>query len=269
VLRYRLAKLGFLSDQLGSVALEYGVKEGEESSHAVIRHWLEQMPPSRVLDLGCSGALLASRVRALGHHVTATDVVELPETRSRVDRFVRADLDRGLPDEIKALGPFDVILAADVLEHLREPQRLLSESRGLLAERGVLIASVPNFGHWYARIRTVLGVFDYDQRGVLDRGHLRFFTRRSFLRQLRDAGFSLTRYESTGLPLEVLTRGRGRLVETVRRLDRIAVVLRPTLFGYQFVCQCEPTPTPSIVSRSERSGTSGELVHSRAAEAMD
>jgi 2-polyprenyl-3-methyl-5-hydroxy-6-metoxy-1,4-benzoquinol methylase len=222
-----------------------------------------------LLDLGCSGGLLASRVRALGHHVTAADVVELPQARGRVDRFVRADLDRGLPDEVKALGPVDVILAADVLEHLREPQMLLEQIRDLLAKRGVVLASVPNFGHWYARTRTALGLFDYDQRGVLDRGHLRFFTRRSFVRQLHSAGLTVTRYESTGLPLEVLTRGRGRLVRTLRRLDRIAVAVRPTLFGYQFVCQCERTPTPSIVPRMQITPASGDLVHSRAAEAVD
>jgi SAM-dependent methyltransferase len=162
-----------------------------------------------------------------------------------------------------------VVLAADVLEHLREPPLLLEQIRHVLAERGVLIASVPNFGHWYARIRTAFGAFDYDQRGVLDRGHLRFFTRRSFIRQLRDAGFTVTRQESTGLPLEVLTRGQGRGVQILRRLDRIAVAMRPTLFGYQFVCQSEATSIPSIVSRSELDEPSGDFVHSRAAEAVD
>jgi len=251
VVQYRLSKLGFLTDQLGSVAPEYGFKEGEDSSHAVILRWLAQMPPQRVLDLGCSGGLLASRVRALGHHVTAADLVELAGVRDRADRFVRADLDRGLPEEIEALGPFDVVLAADVLEHLREPETVLEQARGVLAERGVLIASVPNFGHWYARARTALGLFDYDQRGVLDRGHLRFFTRRSFTRQLRNAGFSITRCESTGLPLEVLTRRRGRVVRSLQRLDRLAASARPTLYGYQFVCRCELAPTPSVVSPAQ------------------
>jgi SAM-dependent methyltransferase len=195
--------------------------------------------------------LLASRVRALGHHVTAADIVELPQVRDRVDRFVCADLDHGLPDELIKLGPFDVVLAADVLEHLREPGQLLEQIRDVLGERGALIVSVPNFGHWYARVRTALGLFDYDQRGVLDRGHLRFFTRRSFVRQLRDAGFTITRQEATGLPLEILTRGHGRVVRRLGQLDRLAVAARPTLFGYQFVCQCEPAFAPSRVAAAQ------------------
>lgn len=248
VVRYRLSKLGFLNDQLGRVAEDYAIKEDEASSHGVILRWFEQMPPGRVLDLGSSSGLLAGRVRSLGHHVTAADMVEHPEVRQRVDQFVRADLDQGLPEEIAALGPFDVVLAADVLEHLREPRRLLEQLGGVLAEGGVLITSVPNFAHWYARIRTALGLFDYDQRGVLDRGHVRFFTRRSFRRLLRDSGFEITRMETTGLPVEVLTRGGGRAVRALRGLDRLAVAMRPTLFGYQFVCQCQPAARPSIVS---------------------
>ena len=107
----------------------------------------------------------------------------------------------------------------------------------------MLIASVPNFGHWYARTRTVLGLFDYDQRGVLDSGHVRFFTRRSLLRRLRNAGFNVVRQEATGLPLDVLARRRRRPCGACLRIvDRLLVTLRPTLFGYQFVCMCEPSP---------------------------
>jgi glycosyltransferase involved in cell wall biosynthesis len=248
VVRYRLARLGFFSDELGGVGSEYGLKRSAESSHGLILRWLGQMPPLRVLDLGSSGAVLASHIRGLGHHVTATDIEELPGTQDRVDRFVRADLDEGLPKEIEALGPFDVVLAADVLEHLRRPQELLEQIRRVLSNRGVLIASVPNFAHWYVRGRTLLGLFDYDQRGVLDRGHLRFFTRRSFMRQLRDAGFNVVRQAATGLPLDVLTRRNGTTSRVIRRLDRLAVAARPTLFGYQFVCQCEPASPPNLIS---------------------
>ena len=151
----------------------------------MILRWLEQMAPGRVLDLGCSSGLLAQRIRALGHRVTGVDVRALPGVIERVDRFIEADLDRGLPVSIDDEGRYNVVVAADVLEHVREPERMLEEIRTILVPRGVLIASVPKFGNWYPRGRTMLGLFDYDQRGILDRSHVRLFMRRGFLARLR------------------------------------------------------------------------------------
>lgn len=240
VVRYRLSKLGFLSGGPAAVGEDYRLKHAQDSSHAVILRWLSELPPSRILDLGCSSGFLSERVRALGHHVTGVDVIELPGITGRVDEFIQADLDQGLPSELRAHEPFDVVLAADVLEHVRNPEALLCEVRQVLVPRGALIASVPNFGHWYARGRVALGRFDYDQRGILDNGHVRFFTRRSFSRHLTAARFRVVRERATGLPLEVLTDDSKPFARTLRTLDRVAVTTRPTLFGYQFVCQCEP-----------------------------
>jgi SAM-dependent methyltransferase len=240
VLRYRLGKMGFDSGDFGGVGDEYALKQND-SSHATILRWLERRPPANLLDLGCSGGLLSERIRALGHTVTGVDVLEIDGVRDRVDHFIQADLDRGLPAEVADRGPYDVVVCGDILEHVRSPERLLREVRDLLAPGGVLIASVPNFGHWYARIRTVLGLFDYDQRGVLDNGHVRFFTRRGLFRRLRNAGFTVVRQETTGLPLDVLASGGGLARRALRVIDRLLVAVRPTLFGYQFVCMCEPT----------------------------
>ncbi len=247
VVRYRLSKLGFMSGEEGSVGDEYALKHAADSSHAQILAALSKRPPSRILDLGCSGGLLSERMRRLGHHVTSVDVVELPEIHDRVDTFIRADLDQGLPAEVSELGPYDVAVCADVLEHVREPEQLLEQIRELLVPRGQLIASVPNFAHWYSRTRTALGLFDYDQRGILDRGHVRFFTRRSFVGRLNRAGFDVSRLAATGLPIEVLVRsGGGTGRRALAALDRASVTAWPTLFGYQFVAQCEAaTPPPA------------------------
>lgn len=240
VVRYRLGKMGFDSGDFGGVGEEYALKQND-SSHATILRWLEHHPPASVLDLGCSGGLLSERVRGFGHRITGVDVLEIEGVRERVDTFIQADLDRGLPDAVAASGPYDVVLCGDILEHVRQPEQLLEAIRELLAPTGLLIASVPNFGHWYARSRTALGLFDYDQRGVLDNGHVRFFTRRSLHRRLRNAGFDVVRQEATGLPLDVLASGSGPLRRLLRIIDRLLVTLRPTLFGYQFVCMCEPS----------------------------
>jgi 2-polyprenyl-3-methyl-5-hydroxy-6-metoxy-1,4-benzoquinol methylase len=247
VVRYRLGKMGFDSGEFGGVGQEYGLKQAD-SSHATILRWLEARPAAKVLDLGCSGGLLSERVRQLGHHVTGVDVLEIDGVRNRVDRFIVADLDAGIPQEASDGGPYDVVLCADILEHVRQPEQLMRQARDVLAPGGVLITSVPNFGHWYARARTLLGLFDYDQRGVLDNGHVRFFMRRGLLRRIRSAGFTVVHQEATGLPLDVLTSsgdGPGRRI--LRIVDRLLVTLRPTLFGYQFVCMSEPS-IPSLAT---------------------
>ncbi len=248
VLRYRGAKLGFTSGDLGGVGDQYVVKDGRNSSHSIIFRWLQQIPPSRILDLGCSDGTFAARVRSLGHRVTGVDIRESPDVRSHVDHFIPRDLDTGLPPGVGEHGPYEVVLAADLLEHLRRPERLLEQIRSVMVPRGVLIASVPNFGHWYSRGRTALGLFDYDQRGILDNGHVRFFTRRGFLRRLRSAGFTVVREEATCLPFEVLTRRQGAITRMLRLGDRIGVALRPTVFGYQFVCKCEAPAAPSVLN---------------------
>jgi hypothetical protein len=95
-----------------------------------------------------------------------------------------------------------------------------------------------------------LGRFDYDRRGILDRDHLRFFTRKSLERTVHHAGYSVRRREFLTLPLEVVQRGgadeRGgsgeKALRAFKRVDRIGTALRPTLFAYQFLYELEPRP---------------------------
>ena len=126
----------------------------------------------------------------------------------RTDRFFEADVEHGLPD---AVGDgYDVVIAADVIEHVRNPDVLLADLAGRMSNTGMIVASVPNFGHWYPRLRTAAGLFDYDQRGILDRTHVRFFTRRSFRRAVANTGLVTTSERYAGLPLDVLGVGGVR-----------------------------------------------------------
>src|SRR5262249_27323491 len=138
---------------------------------------------------------------------------------------------------------FDVILAADVLEHVRDPRRLLQQSQELLRPEGRVIASVPNIGHWYPRARVALGRFDYDRRGILDVGHVRFFTRHRFERIAKSAGLAVRRRESIGMPLEVFERGGhagSGSGSWLGKVERAAVDIWPTMFAFQFLYELEP-----------------------------
>jgi glycosyltransferase involved in cell wall biosynthesis len=244
VLQYRLAKVGFGTPDWVPAGDEYQLKDGEGSSHAVLADLLADRPPLRVLDLGCSGGRLAEQVRKLGHHVVGVDGVEVEGVRGRVDRFVLADLEDGIP--AAAGGGFDVVVLADVIEHLSRPGELLRQLPTVLAPDGEILLTTPNFAHWYPRVRVATGLFGYDRRGILDETHLRFFTRRSLLRTVRSAGLEVRDVRYTGLPIGVLTERPGRPARLARRADRLAVRLRPTLFGYQFVLRLAPHHRGSV-----------------------
>ena len=107
----------------------------------------------------------------------------------RTDAFFEADLNEGIPAEVGT--DFDVVLAADVLEHLVNPGLFMKLMGHVISPEGTAIFCVPNVAHWYPRFRSTLGMFDYDQRGILDSTHLRFFTRRSIRKLIERQGYAI------------------------------------------------------------------------------
>lgn len=208
-------------------------------SHGVLLEWLGARHPSRVLDVGCFDGRFAAQARRSGHHVTGLDQHRHEGVADRVDVFIEADLNQALPASIQA--DYEVVVAGDILEHVVEPQQLLDDLISKLVPGGEILVSVPNFGHWYPRGRIAVGKFDYDQRGPLDRGHVRFFTRTTIERLFDDAGLRIIERRTVGTPIDlILQEGRsGALVRRVAagatRADRALVRGWPRMFGYQFL----------------------------------
>lgn len=251
--RFRLGRRGFGAGQLATAGPEYSLKADDLGSHGRIAEFMRGRPPSRVLDLGCGPGWLAERMTRAGHQVVGVDLVESQGVGARMSRFVQCDLERGLTldrDEC-----FDVVVAADVLEHLRDPERLLREALRHLRPGGLVLASVPNVSHWYVRARVALGLFSYDQRGILDRSHIRFFTRRSFLQLARRCQLEVVTKFHTGLPLEPLGfRPSSAVSRFVKAVDAVLVQLRPTLFAYQFVYLFAPVAHVADATSAQTEG---------------
>lgn len=144
----------------------------------------------RVLDVGCSTGFLARTLRGRGCSVSGVefDAVSAEEARPFLDTLVVGDLET--LDLAEAFGDqrFDVVVFGDVLEHLRDPLAVLRAGQRLLGERGSVVASIPNVAHGSVRLALMAGRFDYQDLGLLDRTHLRFFTRASIAALFRDAG---------------------------------------------------------------------------------
>jgi SAM-dependent methyltransferase len=170
--------------------------------------------------------------------VTGVDYMEIPGVRDRTDHFVRASLEDGIP--AAAGDGFDVVVAADVIEHLSRPGHALREMCRVLRPGGQVLVSVPNFAHWYPRMRVATGLFGYDRRGILDDTHLRFFTRATLRRLVRASGFDILEEKASGLPLRAISGSDGHRLRIARKSDQALVRARPTLFGYQFILRLTP-----------------------------
>ena len=138
---------------------------------------------------------------------------------------------------------FDVVVCADVLEHLDDPAAVLARVRRWLSPRGVLFVSLPNVANVAIRLALLAGRFEYAEAGILDRTHLRFFTRRSARRLVENAGFRIRRLHPTPIPAELAipVLRRAPLRAPARALFSAAASVWPTLFGYQFVIEAERT----------------------------
>jgi predicted TPR repeat methyltransferase len=195
------------------------------------------MPPGgTLLDLGANEGALGAAVRPhLRRIVGVEPVPPAGGPPPPYDRWITASL-----EEDVALGEtFDVAVAADVLEHLREPDRALLRIREWLAPGGRLFVSLPNVANITVRVMLLAGSFRYAERGILDRTHLRFFTRSTARELLRSAGLEVFRLEATAMPIElaVPALGKAPLRGPVRAAAVALARIWPTLFGYQFVLE--------------------------------
>jgi hypothetical protein len=141
------------------------------------------------------------------------------------------------------LGAFDALICADVLEHLRDPLAQLRALAGRLKPSGLAIVSLPNAVNWTVRLSVLAGRFAYTDRGLLDQGHLRFFTRRTAAALIEEAGFVIERCDPTPIPIGLAA---GWLPEPMARAAETgyyAVALGwPSLFAYQLVFVARKKP---------------------------
>lgn len=219
----------------------YTLKVSPYSSHSRL---LELLPAEgggkRVLDVGCGDGYLASLLTARGYRVTGVERAGGYTAAFPPDvELVEADLDAGLPQLEER---FSYAICADVLEHLKEPARLLEQLRPYLAPDGVLIASLPNSGNLYFRLNVLFGRFPRHDKGLFDRTHLHFYMLAGWRELLAAAGYRLTALKPTGIPvgLSFPRRQGSAWIAAAERISFELARLWKRLFAYQFVVSARP-----------------------------
>lgn len=198
---------------------------------------------ARVLDVGCgTGSVSLHLVSS-----RSAKLIGVEPDSARASRARERGLDvRGAmltPQLISELGPFDIVLFADVLEHLADPASMLDLAKTALGAGGRIVASVPNVAHWSVRTDLVRGRFNYHEFGIMDATHLRWFTEATLRGLFAGAGLPVERLRVTaGVDLPCYYgspwRQMGRSARA-RFLAR-AIKIRPRLFGCQLVVRSSP-----------------------------
>lgn len=169
------------------------------SSHAKMLNFCGDN--KRVIDFGCWKGAVSSELKKRGCYVLGIELdPEAAEiARGICDRVIVADLDT--LDLTEALGgmKYDVGLFGDVIEHLKDPKRILVQMREALAPGGFVIASVPNVAHITVRLKLLMGDFDYMDIGILDDTHLKYYTKKSITSLLETCGYLVESMDWTQL----------------------------------------------------------------------
>jgi 2-polyprenyl-3-methyl-5-hydroxy-6-metoxy-1,4-benzoquinol methylase/peptidoglycan hydrolase CwlO-like protein len=157
----------------------------------------------RVIDFGCATGYFSQLLTKKGCNVTGVEIN--PEAAKFAEQYceqvIVADLDFVSVTAILPKQAFDVAVFGDVLEHLRNPWKVLSEIRQLLKPEGYVVASIPNIAHGAIRLALLQGRFEYMDLGLLDNTHLRFFTRKSVEELFEGSGYFVETIERTKLPV--------------------------------------------------------------------
>lgn len=212
---------------------------------------------NKILDVGCGAGLLGHEMRKKDNYVYGIDSskVQLKVAARFLDCVKCLDL---RDDKADLPKDFDIIVFADILEHLEDPLSCLARFKKYLKKGGRIVVSIPNIACYNIRCSLLLGRFDYKDYGILDNTHLRFFTIKTAKRLIEAAGYEIVKLDTTPYfafqafniykKLFLTEKEDNSLIHDIfmsktyqfyRRYifpaENLIVKLRPGLLAYQFI----------------------------------
>ncbi|HEY1494870.1 MAG TPA: bifunctional glycosyltransferase/class I SAM-dependent methyltransferase [Candidatus Solibacter sp.] len=222
--------------------VHYPIKHSRHSSHHYARQLVGR--DQDVLDIGCGEGFFAAELKADGNRIVGVDAIPTAQHNDALEQFITEDLNAAPEALIRDLGAlrFDRVLLLDVLEHLVEPDRLLAGVAGALKPTGRLVVSLPNVANISVRLALLFGRFNYVERGILDRTHLHFYTRKTSRALLEQAGYQILESRVTVMPLELILglAPKNLLMRAITETLAFFTRIFPGLLGYQLVYLARP-----------------------------
>jgi 2-polyprenyl-3-methyl-5-hydroxy-6-metoxy-1,4-benzoquinol methylase len=227
-----------------SYQYDFVVDLDSDNTHANVIRLIGQ--GRRVLELGPASGYMSEILRTRGCTVVGIelDAEMAAQAEQFCERVIVGDLDTLDLEAELGEDRFDVIVAADVLEHLRDPLKLLGDLRAFLNPGGFFVVSLPNVAHASVRLALLEGRFDYQDLGLLDRTHLHFFTHKSIGQLFDEAELALVEIHRQEAPIDTteISVDLGAVpADVLRDLEQ-----DPDARTYQFVIKAVPLEAPGM-----------------------
>lgn len=195
------------------------------------RQSVELIPKrAKVLEVGCATGFMGEYLRREKRCFVVgieKGIDELREAKKSLNQVIDGDVEEEITlAQIK--GKFDVVLASAIIEHLKDPWSALKNWQKFLKKSGTLIITTSNIAHWSIRLQLLMGKFNYQEYGILDNTHLRFFTIETFKKLVTDCG-----YEIEYFSIDPVGGGMPRISKAFSKFW-------PNLFAYQMLIKAKP-----------------------------
>jgi SAM-dependent methyltransferase len=181
---------------------------------------LQVMPSDAhvVVEVGCSSGALAREYRKVNPTCRYIGIELMQAYASLAQRYCdqvhAVDIEAVDEEFMRATLPANCWVFGDTLEHLRDPWLVLARIRRVLPSGGCVVACIPNAQHWSVQARLNCGALRYEESGLLDRTHLRWFTRTTIIEMFANAGFRI----DVGFPRVVSEPQQAGLQQSIRMM---------------------------------------------------
>ena len=194
---------------------------------------------STALDIGCGTGKLGAQLGDLG---ILTDGVTNSKPEKKIAKKILREvwlfnLEEGLPRIDKS---YDVVLMSHVMEHIANPHQLMRDLGNVLKESGQILCAIPNMLFLYNRLKLMMGRVEYEEFGLMDYTHLRWYTRKTLVELFQSYGYRVDAalvhgYVPLG-PIRKLLTGKA-----AQSLDKTIVKLAPDLLACEFAFRFTPS----------------------------
>jgi SAM-dependent methyltransferase len=154
----------------------------------------------KIIEIGSSSGAIAREFKKInpscnyiGYEV---DQKYVEFSKRYCDEAYLLNIDDAREDFFNQYKDVDCWVFGDVLEHLKDPWKVLSSIRKVIPQNGCVVACIPNIQHWSILVKLAIGDWRYEDSGLLDRTHLRFFTRQTIIEMFDSCGFSISKGEA-------------------------------------------------------------------------